>query len=132
MKKIFIALIFALTVSACSKEKVDPDLTTSFIGTWKTTQIDGDYKNDYVFNFNRLTNNSVKINITNIEQFKKETPVTTVTILESVKVLDNRTLDFNLTNSGVKMSGTGVLTNSKLSISLTTIDGDSYWELTKQ
>jgi hypothetical protein len=134
MKKIVTLFAFLILLASCSedKNKVDPDFASSFVGTWKMSTTTEDYKKEYIWNFNKLSNNKVKVSITSIEQFKNENPVTTLQVIEPVGVPDYRTIDFTETGNGKQMIGTGVLTGNILSVSFGTAEGKaSYWELTK-
>jgi hypothetical protein len=134
MKRLVYVLALFTFLTSCSKDEVNAeDYTSSFVGTWKTSDTHDDYKTSYVWNFNKLTSNTVKLTITSIQQYKAEKPVTTLQIIEPVRVPDYRTLDFTETNDGTKLIGTGVLTNDVLSVSFTAVGGDArYWELKKQ
>jgi hypothetical protein len=134
MKRLVCVFAFFLLLTSCSEDEVNSeDYASSFVGTWKTSDSHDDYKTTYIWNFNKLTNSTVKLTITSIQQFRAEKPVTTLQIIEPVRVPDYRTLDFTETNDGTKLKGTGVLTNDLLSVSFTNVGGDAgYWELKKQ
>ncbi|WP_439582972.1 hypothetical protein [Dyadobacter bucti] len=150
MKRISILFFIAsLFFTSCSNDDPSPDLTTDFIGTWKSGIEEDQYVKSWsTWNISKVSNNEVKLTISSFLEAQPgvgiefEGPNPSVDIIEKVRLIDSRTMDlnFDMTIDGEESTnqGTGIITGNKLALAMKTTykkDGEvlSYSEsLTRQ
>lgn len=124
MKRISIFfLLTSLFFTSCSKDEPSPDLTTDFIGTWKSEVYEDQYAKAWsIWNITKVSNNAVKITSTYQVESKIEfyDSFESVDIIDKIELTDNRTMSLKMTQTDedgeYSVDGTGVITGKQLSI----------------